>query len=234
MYDIFFTSTNFFLSLVFSIMVFLLTLIIFMAQLSCAGHSLTYPLLIWRLSGLGGCPADREVLWLICYLFSLGLVRKAGDRRHYSGIYVASSLCPVPPPCFLMRMNSDHGQNWNQVWEPLFLWHPQSAIWRPLLPLINALPAVWTNFIAFMYAHALSFSPFRRLNQTQQMWNMQGSLWSLLWARGLLTLRRFKCAESQGGSAHLAGWQGCGLLNLCLPGTALQHQSHKESRQPLL
>lgn len=53
MYDIFFTSTNFFLSLVFSIMVFLLTLIIFMAQLSCAGHILTCRPLIWHLSVLG-------------------------------------------------------------------------------------------------------------------------------------------------------------------------------------
>lgn len=53
MYDIFFTRANFFLSLVFSIMVFLLTLIIFMAQLSRAGHILTCWLLIWRLSGLG-------------------------------------------------------------------------------------------------------------------------------------------------------------------------------------
>lgn len=113
---------------------------------------------------------------------------------------MAFSLCPVPPTCFFMRMNSDHGQNRNQVWEPLFLWHPQSAIWRPLLLLINALPAVWTNFIAFMYAHALSFSPFRRLNQTQQMWNMRWSLWSLLWARGLLKLRCFKCAASWWGA----------------------------------
>lgn len=53
MYDIFFTSTNFFLSLLFSVMVLLLTLIIFMAQLSCAGHILMCWLLIWRLPGFG-------------------------------------------------------------------------------------------------------------------------------------------------------------------------------------
>lgn len=105
MYDIFFTSTNFFLSLVFSIMVFLLTLIIFMAQLSCTGHSL-----IWRLSDLGGA-RQTGVVWLIRCLSSLGLVRREGDRRYPSGIYVAFSSCPVAPPFFSMRMNSDHGQN---------------------------------------------------------------------------------------------------------------------------
>lgn len=47
-------------------------------------------------------------------------------------------------------------------------------------------------------------------------------------------MRCFKCAESQGGDAHLAGWQGRGLLNLCLPGPSLQDQCHKESGQPLL
>lgn len=67
MYDIFFTSTNFFLSLVFSVMVFLLTLIIFMAQLSCAGHILLIRRLIRRLSGLGN--ALQTEGW--CGLFSI-------------------------------------------------------------------------------------------------------------------------------------------------------------------
>lgn len=167
MYDIFFTSTNFFfLSLVFSIMVLLLTLIIFMAQLSCAGHSLTYPLLIWRLSGMGDAlqTERRCVSFAICSLWGWW------GRRRRGGIIVASSALPCPTSLlFVMRMDSDHGQNWSQVREPLFLWHPRSAVGRRLPLLINALPAVRTNSTALMYAHALSFSPFHRLHPSGQM-----------------------------------------------------------------
>lgn len=72
-YDIFFTSTNFFLSLVFSIMVFLLTLIIFMAQLSRAGHILMCLPLIWRLSGLGNAlQTERWCGFSVSVLFGAG------------------------------------------------------------------------------------------------------------------------------------------------------------------
>lgn len=93
MYDIFFTSTNFFLSLVFSVMVFLLTLIIFMAQLSCAGHRLMCPLLIWRLSGLEDACRQRGGVWgsfAVCSLW--GWSGEKRDQRHYGGTYVTFSF----------------------------------------------------------------------------------------------------------------------------------------------
>lgn len=124
MYDIFFTSTNFFLSLVFSIMVFLLTLIIFMTQLSCAGHILMCRLLIWHLSGLGGCPAGRGVVWLVCCLSFGRLLKEEGLEDGIGASMWLFSLSHPTSPLFY----GDEFESWAKL-KPgpgnfLFLWPP--------------------------------------------------------------------------------------------------------------
>lgn len=117
MYDIFFTGTNFSLSLVFSIMVFLLTLIIFMAQLSYAGHILMCLLLIWHLSGFfGGGGTCRQMGGALIQCWSsLGLMRMEGARRCLKYHLYEFSSCPIPFSFFSLRMNSGHGKSSNQV-----------------------------------------------------------------------------------------------------------------------
>lgn len=177
MYDIFFTSTNFFLSLVFSIMVFLLTLIIFMAQLSCTGHSL-----IWRLSDLGG--ARQTEGWYGS--FAVFPLWGWWGGREIESILVASMWLFLPAlphlPSFLWGWIQVMGKTETRSGKLLILWPPQRAIWRPLLLLINDLPAVCTNFIAFMYAHALYFSLFSPT--TPNATNMKYELKSLISALG--------------------------------------------------
>lgn len=90
--------------------------------------------------------------------------------------------------------------------------------WRPLLLLINDLPAVCTNFIAFMYAHALYFSLFRRLNQTQWTWNMNSNLWFPFLAKRPAELRRFYLVQSLGGWYSPRGWREYGLRSSILLG----------------
>ena len=85
-------------------------------------------------------------------------------RRGTEGIMVASMWLFLPAlshlPCFLWGWMQIMNKTETRFGNPLFLWYPRSAVWRPLLLLINDLPAVCTNFIVFMYAHALYFSLF--------------------------------------------------------------------------
>lgn len=79
-----------------------------------------------------------------------------------------------------------------------------------------------------MYAHALYFSLFRRLNQTQWTWNMNSNLWFPFLARGLL---------SWDGSTLRSHWEGVLTSRLAgiwppkfhFAGRALQEQGHEGS-----
>lgn len=109
----------------------------------------------------GKSPADRRLVWLVQRLSSLGLVRREGGQKvlewHFCG------FCSLPhPTCLLFQEDGFRSRTKRKPGSGNFLslGPPRSAIWRPLLLLINDLPAVYTNFMAFMYAHALHFSPF--------------------------------------------------------------------------
>lgn len=77
---------------------------------------------------------------------------------------------------FFLFMGKKPGQrhNWKQgQCTSYFLWSPQSSSLKPLLLLINDLPAVCTNFMAFMYAEPLClwFLPYSPVSKTVQSQN---------------------------------------------------------------
>lgn len=87
--------------------------------------------------------------------------REKGFRWHLCGFFSPSHPASFP-------FYADEFRSWTRP-KPgpgnfLSLWPPRGAGGRPLRLLINDLPAVYTNFMAFMYAHASSFSPFSQTN----------------------------------------------------------------------
>ena len=124
MYDIFFTGTDFFLSLVFSVMVFHADFnYIYGTIILCWAHPHT-PAAHLASVCFGGCPADRGVVWLVCYLSFWGLLWREGLK----GVIVAFTwLFSLPRPTSPLCYEDEFG-SWAKL-KPgpgnfLFLWPP--------------------------------------------------------------------------------------------------------------
>lgn len=125
------------------------------------------------------------ILWTsLCDYFNYPVLHAQYSRVHFSTVWcwsrlggsflcwdsfrlcvilraAAGGLCDIVVQTYFflllfMGKKPGHRHNWKQEQcTSYFLWSPQGSGLKPLLLLINDLPAVCTNFIAFMYAEPL-------------------------------------------------------------------------------
>lgn len=133
-----------------------------------------------------GCLADKrgDVAHPLFVLFGAGEEGQGIEDFMAAFLWLFLSSHPIS-----LLFYKDEFRSWAKLKPHLgnfFLWPPQSAIGRPLLLLINDLPAVYTDLIAFMYAHA-SYFKLLLVKPTQRTFNMSWSLWSVfgMWSTSL-------------------------------------------------